>query len=449
MRLPFARLRWWGAVARSLGIGVFALAVRSHLVAQSPGVDVARIDIATGRPTVPHVEPVVAVDPADPNRLAVAAMAIEAPQAGRFSDSWRVVLLVSSDGGLSWTNRPVPATPSGPPIGDPSLVWTRDAALNLSALVLHADRNLHTWLWSSRDQGRSWITMQVPVATNGSEDHPVLTAADLGQGPALTLFATIALTGISASIGPPGAVTFAPAALYHPNQENNNLGSGLRLGTGELLFTYYSMSRPMPSPLWAVRSVDSGHTWASARITDRQVPVGFPMLAQDRSAGPRSGRVYAVWVADEQSGTVMLGHSDDGGVSWSKPVIVNQDRSLALRARPAVHVNRDGVVAVSWTDGRDDLQGRGGWCWDVYAGVSVDGGESFRPDVRLTSGVTCSRIPGNGMAGQRWRWGGDYAGIASDSVGRFLVSWCDSRSGVFQLYLARITVKSPPARRPQ
>jgi hypothetical protein len=432
-------------VARSLGLGVVVLAVVSRLEAQSSAVDVTRFGVATGRPTVPHVEPVLAVDPAHPGRIAVAAMAIEAPHEDRFNESWRVVVLVSSDGGATWTNRPLPPTPSGPAMGDPSLAWTADGALYLTALVLHADRNTHTWLWSSRDEGRSWTTEQIPAAAVGSEDHPVLTAAGPRQSPALTVFATIALTGISGSARNPGGVTFSPAALYSPNQENNNLGFGLRLLDGGLLFTYYSMSRKMPSPLWAVRSLDGGRTWVSTRITDRQVPVGFPMLAEDRSAERRRGRVYAVWIADEESGNVMLGHSDDGGVSWSKPVIVNQGRSQVIRARPAVVVNRRGVVAVSWTDGRFDAKGRGAWCWDVYAGISLDGGETFQPDIRLTGAVTCSHVPGNGSAGQRWRWGGDYAGVGSDSVGRFLVSWSDSRSGVFQPYLARITVNSTSA----
>jgi hypothetical protein len=448
MRIGTLVSRWRRFLARSLGIGVMVLTAGPRLKAQSTAVDVTRFGVTTGRPTIPHIEPVVAVDPAHPGRIAVAAMAIEELHEDRFNDSWRVVVLVSTDSGANWTSRSLPPTPSGPAIGDPSLVWTTDGTLYLTALVLHADRNLHTWLWSSRDEGRSWTTERIPAAAAGSEDHPVLTAAAPGPSPALTVFATIALTGISSSARGPGGVTFSPVALYSPNQENNNLGWGLSLLDGELLFTYYSMSRKMPSSLWAVRSRDGGRTWVSTRITDRQVPVGFPMLAEDRSAGLLTGRVYAVWIADEESGNVMLGHSDDGGVSWSRPVIVNHDRALVLRARPAVHVSRQGVVAVSWTDGRDDVKGRGAWCWDVYASVSLDGGETFQPDIRLTGAVTCSQLPGNGRAGQRWRWGGDYAGIGSDSMGRFLVGWSDSRSGVFQPYLARITVRSTGAGRP-
>jgi hypothetical protein len=149
--------------------------------------------------------------------------------------------------------------------------------------------------------------------------------------------------------------------------------------------------------------------------------------------------VYAVWVASEEAGNVMHSHSDDGGGSWSAPGIVQHDRSPVLRARPAVHVNRHGAVMVSWTDGRADAGGRGTWCWDVYAGISSDGGDSFEPEIRLTSALACAQTPANGQAGQRWRWGGDYAGIGSDSLGRFYVSWSDTHSGVFQVQLVRLS----------
>jgi hypothetical protein len=155
-----------------------------------------------------------------------------------------------------------------------------------------------------------------------------------------------------------------------------------------------------------------------------------------------------VWVSDEETGNVMLSHSDDGGSAWSQAVIVQHDRSPVLRARPAVHVNRDGVVAVSWTDGRHDAGGRGTWCWDVFAGISLDGGETFEQEVQLTDTLTCSQTPANGQAGQRWRWGGDYSGIASDSVGRFYISWSDTQTGLFQPRLARLNTSARHGSKP-
>lgn len=428
---------------RARSAALLAVACLSpRLPPQQAALDVVRLTVSTDRPVLPHVEPVVAVHPLHPGWIAVAAMAVTAPHDDRFDDSWEVVVFVSTDDGASWTRRMLPPAPAGRALGDANLAWARDGSLYLTALVSHPDHRVRPWLWRSRDEGRSWTVERVPTAGDAAVDHPVLDVADGAGSPALAVFATVpgegARAGIAASVRDPGRATFVPTTSFSPNEENNNLGWGVRLADGTLLFSYYSMSRPMPTPLRAVRSTDAGRTWTDAQITDRHIPVGFPMLAVDRSAGPRRGRVYAAWVSDEESSFVLLGHSDDAGRSWSAPTIVHRARSAVGRARPAVHVNRDGVVVVSWTDGRDDAAGRGAWCWDVYAAMSLDGGATFEEEERLTPAVTCSQIPGNGAAGRRWRWGGDYAGIASDSLGRFYVAWSDARTGVFQPYLARL-----------
>lgn len=408
-----------------------------------PSITATRIEVGVDRPALPHVEPVVAVHPSDPGRIVVAAMAVEAPHDDEaFHDSWRVVVFASEDGGGAWSRRPLPATPDGPPIGDPGLAWAADGTLYLTALVHASGGGLGTWIWQSGDAGESWTAARIPADEQGSEDHPVLDLAATPGG-AIAVFRTAGDGGISVSVRRPGEGVFTSTEPYRPDRSNNNLGDGLGLGGAGLLFTYYSMSGAMPTSLWAVRSSDGGETWQRSRVTDRHVPVGFPTLALDRSDGPQRGRVYAAFVEDEGNGRVMVAGSDDGGATWSAPTVVHRDRTPVLRARPAIAVSRDGIVAVSWTDGRDD-EGRGAWCWDVYAAVSGDGGRTFAPEVRLTEAPTCSQTPGNGGAGYRWRWGGDYAGITSDGEGRFLVAWSDTRRGVFLPRLARLEVA--PAR---
>ncbi|HEX7296722.1 MAG TPA: hypothetical protein VF251_13270 [Pyrinomonadaceae bacterium] len=78
-------------------------------------------------------------------------------------------------------------------------------------------------------------------------------------------------------------------------------------------------------------------------------------------------------------------------------------------ANPAIAVNRDGIVAVSWNDRRDDPQAR---CWRLYAALSVDGGEHFLPAQRLSSAPTCTNTPSN------WETSGD--GFNSDQSGQYL-----------------------------
>jgi hypothetical protein len=149
----------------------------------------------------------------------------------------------------------------------------------------------------------------------------------------------------------------------------------------------------------------------------------------------------------------MIGYSDDYGATWSIPRRVHADSSSALRIAPTVAVSRTGDVAVAWIESRlhehlgaDSLgaflrQEGSVDCWDVYAAVSRDGGASFSPPTRLTPQRSCSNAKGNGAAGRRFRHGGDYLGLAWDPDGALHPLWADSRTGTYQLWTARITVK--------
>jgi hypothetical protein len=80
-------------------------------------------------------------------------------------------------------------------------------------------------------------------------------------------------------------------------------------------------------------------------------------------------------------------------------------------------------------------------CWDVYAAVSRDGAATFSAPIRLTPETTCSNAAGNGAAGRRWRWGGDYIGAIWDSDENLHPLWVDSRTGTYQVWTARVVVK--------
>jgi hypothetical protein len=129
---------------------------------------------------------------------------------------------------------------------------------------------------------------------------------------------------------------------------------------------------------------------------------------------------------------------------------------------PAVAVNRDGVVGVSWLDGRNSPSHRG---YDAYLSASVDGGRTFLPPVRLSSVTSIPARAGNAFpavverrplpTGERQvglispfnqRPGGaDNASIAVDADGRFHPVWADARHGAWQLYTSTIRVLHPSA----
>jgi hypothetical protein len=114
-------------------------------------------------------------------------------------------------------------------------------------------------------------------------------------------------------------------------------------------------------------------------------------LAVDTSSGegPSShpGRLYVTWQdhADNPHGDdlIMLSHSDDGGRTWSGPEKVNQTPSDTFTDQafePAVHVNNQGVVAVSYYDFRNDVAGDGQLTTDHWIVSSADGGATWNED---------------------------------------------------------------------
>jgi len=102
-------------------------------------------------------------------------------------------------------------------------------------------------------------------------------------------------------------------------------------------------------------------------------------------------------------------------------------------------VNKDGVIGVSWLDGRDDPTGR---CYGVYFTASLDGGDTFLPPSRVSTTPSCPDPQRNGGSFDRWPRGGDYHGLAATSDGQFHVLWPDASGGVFQVTTARLEVRA-------
>lgn len=395
--------------------------------------------VGTGLPDLPHVEPVVAVNPADSDNVVVASIVVREPMSDGFHDSWTIHVLATTDGGETWTRHELPGLESTF-AADPWLRWAPDGTLHLSGLVAVPDEErgdpTRVWLYESADGGQRWSgPVEAPAAQPGSLDHPVIDVA----GDRLFVFVSGDLPSILVSRTPKSGQGLEALPAFRPDSLNNNLGAGVGFADGRFVFSYFSMSVPQPSSLWAIRPADDGRGYEVSEITSEHIPVGFPMMAVDRSSGPRRDRIYSVWTRSNERPDVMIAHSDDFGASWSAPTRVQADTTVANRTMPAVAVNGAGTVMVAWIDGRHHE----GDCWDVYAAASLDGGAIFLPERRLTPETTCPAGPGNGngAAAQRWRWGGDYIGLDADAEGTFHVVWADSRTDVYQLYTRRVRVE--------
>jgi Neuraminidase (sialidase) len=109
-------------------------------------------------------------------------------------------------------------------------------------------------------------------------------------------------------------------------------------------------------------------------------------LAVDYSS-VHPGRLYMTWQDHDNNPNgddlILLSHSDDGGVTWSTPDKVNQTPSDTFTDQafePAVHVNADGVVAVSYYDFRNDVSGDGQLTTDHWIVTSDNGGATWTED---------------------------------------------------------------------
>jgi hypothetical protein len=155
-------------------------------------------------------------------------------------------------------------------------------------------------------------------------------------------------------------------------------------------------------------------------------------LAWDRSGGPHSGRVYAIWtqeVKNESDDTdVMFQYSDDDGSTWTPAVRLNDDQTATSQFMPAIAVDQSsGAVAVSWYDARNDLGTGGSGDTDgvpnddvqIWATGSTDGGATFAPNFQVSLGTSNS-----GDADSFFDFG-DYTHAAFQS-GAFYPVWSDN-----------------------
>ena len=305
------------------------------------------------------------------------------------------------------------------------------------------------------------------------------------------------------------------------------------LSDGTLLITYYQYWNPLSDPqnnsqpFFIVRSDDSAKTFSQpVKITevgaaawlylrkDFSRTFTLPIVTADtsRSSAFRD-HIYMVW-EDVRSGDadVWLLKSTDKGVTWSKPKQLNDNPPTAkgappnYRMTPVVSVNKDGVVGVAWYDYRDDPTHT---CWKEYFTASMDGGETFLPNVAVSTQPSCpskeamlpsvyvwnvspdpddtlptkeevehhpelqrlgeqqklsvaraiheeeqkrneSSIDIN-FAYDRNLWPGHYTGLTADQDGTFHVLWSDRRNAPLQqIFTATVQVAThPDAQRPQ
>lgn len=153
--------------------------------------------------------------------------------------------------------------------------------------------------------------------------------------------------------------------------------------------TYY-MTWAFDNKIYFDRSVDKGTTWMphdksiatqvngwSQVISGIGRCNGMPTIGCDISSNKFKGRIYVNWT-DQRNGEdntdVWIISSDDGGKSWSEPVMVNNDNSNRHQFFSWMDVDPiTGIVYLVFYDRRETS----GNATDVFLAYSSDGGKTF------------------------------------------------------------------------
>jgi hypothetical protein len=455
------------------------------------------VRISKASADLPHYETASAGDPRHPGRLISCSMVYPA-QAGKafvqycyvsfdWGRGWQRTLEVS-EGGLASD----PAVVYGP--GDDVYVVTavvKDFAEPRSVNPYAPRWEQNTVVYKSTDGGGTWSqSSRFPFIdrdciaidnTNGKYGGRLYVA---GQGGVRSIAGSEGNASVQLFRSLDAGKTFlGPVHAEYP-EGMGIAGVGtctvLSDGTFVVLFGMTKKGRqqvleqdPSLGPngeLHIISSADGGETFSnSTKIADWTVDASrsrggiIGQLAVDPGSKEFKDRLYAAFpiiVSDRIQ--IQLAHSGDKGRTWSKPITVNDDRSPAQSGNgpdhllPAVAVNNDGVVLVTWYDRREAGDNLG---WKLRAAASLDGGETVSASIPVATAansyprnlawfIRAGDTSNDGAEiralrvgiDQFFTAGGDISGLAVDADGTFYPTWIDNRTSVAQLWTAPVKV---------
>lgn len=425
--------------------------------------------IVVGTPTH-EWEPALAVNPLNPDHIVIVATT-EPPNGfyGTYFVSGRTRVAVTEDGGATWE---VAVVPSGLDVGpthplaaypsagyDPVLAFLPDGTLVMSAIAtnnlavpgipLLAEPGLTLYTTRSTDGGRTWQDVRIVDRGDGVLVRDTFGVAAVG---AMWKFNDKEWM----TLGPDGTLLLVWTQFLTAHPETAFLPeTGARPG-GRLVFSSsedggLSWSEPRiideegsphgASPLvgrdgvWRVSYVDyeqdalrfaesrdRGQTWDIRTVGEA---TRFPrMRAQILASGlERLLLVYAPREEDDPSELrVELTWSDDGGATWSPPIVLDTPQGEGDPTPEVAAGPRDSAWVTFF-----DLEGERGGQHSRYVAVMVVDGVAGAPlvldEIDVYPGVTL----------------GHYMGLASTPDGDALAAWVTHRGGQYDLAFARIT----------
>ena len=404
----------------------------------------------------PLTEPYLAVNPDDGNHLVAVSIVVTAPDL----TSRDCAAFASFDGGLRWTRTDLELDST---CGDPWIAFAPDGTVLVTLL------SDEVFVFRSTDGGLSWS--DVPVSFGSSHDHETMVVAPgevSGSGTVYLVSRQTAerpdtgrrLNSVFVTRSTDNGLTFDDPTRLFPLGLSFNTMTPVVLTDGTLVVPFSDYLRRAANGDfiwlreqrdWVVMSTDRGHTFSVPFLISTACEKSFPSMAVDLSSGPFQDRLY--FICNDRDFEAIYLHFSPNGRRWSDPIRVNKVTSewkwpQPYARTPAIAVNGDGVLGVSWYDGRNGGRSYLGIfrCQHIYFTASLDGGETFLPAVQVSTELSCPDTPENGQAGKRWPAGGDYHGLVARPDGDFQILWAESREGLYELRTARVRVRGevPP-----
>jgi hypothetical protein len=377
-------------------------------------------------------EPSIAVDPTNPNRIAIGWRQFDTV----LSNFRQAGYAYSTDAGATWTF-PGKLTP-GVFRSDPVLDFDAEGNFYYSSLRQTFDADV----FRSVDGGATWGS---PVFSYGGDKQWITIDRTTGAGHG-NIYQAWSTAGNN----------------YAPNQFNRSIDDGA------------SFQAPIPLPnepiwgtldvapngtlyvvgvgdytaddFWVLRSTNAKFTSITPTFAAAHVSLGGPLgfsggpnpagltgqtwIAVDRSSGPTAGYIY-VMASVQVLGDpldVRFVRSIDGGVSWSTPVRVNDDAPGNWQWFATMSVASSGRIDAVWNDTRHTGLVNSS---ELFYSYSTDGGVTWSVNEQA-SPVWDSFV---GWPNQQKI--GDYYDMISDDTGAHL-AWAATFNGEQDVYYTRI-----------
>lgn len=422
-------------------------------------------NIAISTSTIFSGEPYLAVNPTNPKNIIIAWMALDASTNFKMG----IKTKVSFDGGFTWGSQHVKQhVKSTYKSADVSIQFRNNGTAYLSYIDYRQNPDSGgIFITKSTDGGVTW---SAPTqAWNGNTedpgklpiDRPWLKVDNSNSSTQGTFYMT---TKPPSWISPPNRAylkhsvdsgsTWSP--YRYVDTTNYLIGSNIATPMAALAVaadgalciaypSYVASQSPFPKFLFA-KSYNKGGTFTrnDLLVNPSSVANSNYKLAYTLAANPLNANQLAFCQISNQNGDpdIYISTSNNGGVTWNTPVLVNDDGIGNGKAQDLAWISysKNNKLLAVW---RDKRNGSGTGYYqpsDVYCSVSLNNGSTFLPNIRL-SNVT---VPHDTILTQD---GNDFLSceLVNDTV---YAAWGDVRTGKLNIYFAKTAIATGTGLKP-